>query len=242
MVNVQHDGERVVEEHGEKLCQDVREHSRTSVFFFQAEDGIRDIGVTGVQTCALPISKDVARLRRWLEAHPAELDTLAPPRARRMLGLIHYDHPHYERSSSNIGDYTQTVALLGHVLRRRGLTVHTDDAELESALGTLRGAIAPELQLETAQAEVDLVPLSRDASRWEALPDPTWTIAFGWYMHPIFGVRTDLPFHCAIRPIFISFHVNKPEILTPEAVDYLKRYGPIGCRDWTTVDQIGRAS
>src|SRR6476620_5351504 len=25
------------------------------VFFFRAEDGIRDIGVTGVQTCALPI-------------------------------------------------------------------------------------------------------------------------------------------------------------------------------------------
>src|ERR1035437_3700955 len=28
-------------------------------FFFQAEDGIRDIGVTGVQTCALPIWKAV---------------------------------------------------------------------------------------------------------------------------------------------------------------------------------------
>src|SRR5947209_16380582 len=27
-------------------------------FFFQAEDGIRDIGVTGVQTCALPISPE----------------------------------------------------------------------------------------------------------------------------------------------------------------------------------------
>ena len=26
------------------------------VFFFQAEDGIRDWSVTGVQTCALPIS------------------------------------------------------------------------------------------------------------------------------------------------------------------------------------------
>src|SRR5690606_39770019 len=26
------------------------------VFFFQAEDGIRDFHVTGVQTCALPIS------------------------------------------------------------------------------------------------------------------------------------------------------------------------------------------
>src|SRR2546429_2919211 len=28
---------------------------RGSVFFFQAEDGIRDVAVTGVQTCALPI-------------------------------------------------------------------------------------------------------------------------------------------------------------------------------------------
>src|SRR3712207_8224168 len=28
---------------------------RSCFFFFQAEDGIRDIGVTGVQTCALPI-------------------------------------------------------------------------------------------------------------------------------------------------------------------------------------------
>src|SRR2546422_11360678 len=29
------------------------------LFFFQAEDGIRDVAVTGVQTCALPISHDV---------------------------------------------------------------------------------------------------------------------------------------------------------------------------------------
>src|SRR2546426_4070927 len=28
-----------------------------AIFFFQAEDGIRDYKVTGVQTCALPISK-----------------------------------------------------------------------------------------------------------------------------------------------------------------------------------------
>src|SRR2546429_9156753 len=30
-------------------------------FFFQAEDGIRDVAVTGVQTCALPISDAVRR-------------------------------------------------------------------------------------------------------------------------------------------------------------------------------------
>src|SRR5712672_2745272 len=33
-------------------------------FFFQAEDGIRDKLVTGVQTCALPISLDELMARR----------------------------------------------------------------------------------------------------------------------------------------------------------------------------------
>src|SRR5205085_3638675 len=39
-------------------------------FFFQAEDGIRDLTVTGVQTCALPISLIYApgdRHLRWIE-------------------------------------------------------------------------------------------------------------------------------------------------------------------------------
>src|SRR5688572_33433016 len=39
-----------------------------TVFFFQAEDGIRDLTVTGVQTCALPILKRLtaaAAVRRF---------------------------------------------------------------------------------------------------------------------------------------------------------------------------------
>src|SRR5437773_7291504 len=40
-----------------RLKRDVR-GCRHRGFFFQAEDGIRDRDVTGVQTCALPISKD----------------------------------------------------------------------------------------------------------------------------------------------------------------------------------------
>src|SRR5258706_11933890 len=44
-------------------------------FFFQAEDGIRDWSVTGVQTCALPISRPVgARLRCFFSAdRPVDL-------------------------------------------------------------------------------------------------------------------------------------------------------------------------
>src|SRR2546429_3760162 len=45
-------------------------------FFFQAEDGIRDVAVTGVQTCALPISLSLG-LR---PARPAPRRAPAPPR------------------------------------------------------------------------------------------------------------------------------------------------------------------
>src|SRR6266496_5020932 len=42
---------------------------RFSFFFFQAEDGIRDLYVTGVQTCALPIlipARGVIRTLPWV--------------------------------------------------------------------------------------------------------------------------------------------------------------------------------
>src|SRR6266853_3869695 len=42
------------------------------LFFFQAEDGIRDLTVTGVQTCALPISMVCSRRSRCAaESRPA---------------------------------------------------------------------------------------------------------------------------------------------------------------------------
>src|SRR2546426_3318234 len=62
-------------------------------FFFQAEDGIRDYKVTGVQTCALPISKlrhttDRRRARAGAFRLPArdtrgEADVGEPERAAR---------------------------------------------------------------------------------------------------------------------------------------------------------------
>src|SRR5258707_3748056 len=42
------------------------------IFFIQAEDGIRDIGVTGVQTCALPIS-GVAAAQAPADPGPGEM-------------------------------------------------------------------------------------------------------------------------------------------------------------------------
>src|SRR2546430_10675831 len=48
-----------------------------SFFFFQAEDGIRDLTVTGVQTCALPIyalEEDLAASGAYPEVRPLNLD------------------------------------------------------------------------------------------------------------------------------------------------------------------------
>src|SRR5207249_7375995 len=63
-------------------------------FFFQAEDGIRDRNVTGVQTCALPIL--------WTARHvdepyrragfDAELVGLERGDAGTVAGHLHFDH------------------------------------------------------------------------------------------------------------------------------------------------------
>src|SRR5256885_4013755 len=50
-------------------------------FFFQAEDGIRDYKVTGVQTCALPISAGGAPLRGSAEG-ASGVGHQRPPRSR----------------------------------------------------------------------------------------------------------------------------------------------------------------
>src|SRR3712207_8196311 len=45
-------------------------------FFFQAEDGIRDIGVTGVQTCALPICLCLTFYRQAKQTKSNQCQTL----------------------------------------------------------------------------------------------------------------------------------------------------------------------
>src|SRR5436309_4348733 len=69
-------------------------------FFFQAEDGIRDFHVTGVQTCALPISCAIPGLPCWhqpttcsstsphaLFRHPASLRVSFQPIAQAWRSL-----------------------------------------------------------------------------------------------------------------------------------------------------------
>src|SRR5205807_6045555 len=60
---------------GESAC---REDMHRYFFFFQAEDGIRDYKVTGVQTCALPILVGAASLPLALALPNASGSDAAP--------------------------------------------------------------------------------------------------------------------------------------------------------------------
>ena len=68
--------------------------------------------------------------------------------------------------------------------------------------------------------------MHRDASMYAAIPEDTWVLCFGWFMHALFGMRHGFPLHRNLRPIFVSFHCNKRELLTPEAVEYLQALRP----------------
>src|SRR5256886_11624771 len=66
-------------------CRSLRNIASYFFFFFQAEDGIRDLTVTGVQTCALPIL--IATMRSAahagaLVANYAEVTSLIKPDGR----------------------------------------------------------------------------------------------------------------------------------------------------------------
>src|SRR5207249_7424004 len=50
---------------GAESSPDRRRAGGEDVFFFQAEDGIRDRNVTGVQTCALPICPSYSARAAW---------------------------------------------------------------------------------------------------------------------------------------------------------------------------------
>ncbi len=173
-------------------------------------------------------------LRPWVAADAGSPTAPPPAAGRRTVAIMDYGHPGADRASANIGDHIQSIAALGHLVRHQGVRLH-GAGELVELLELLRGRTRPELRRDDVDAELEVVTVHRDASMYQAIPQDTWVLCFGWYMHAIFELRHGFPLHRNLRPVFVSFHCNKRGLLTPAAIEYLKRYGPVGCRDWTTV-------
>src|SRR3712207_2762663 len=109
-------------------------------FFFQAEDGIRDIGVTGVQTCALPISllaRSPQRVEDALHPEPQLQDQVGgyAVRLRRRPGEHGGEADHRSRGVDGLhaledgatGHQPLQVGLLGLVEAVESATVYYDD-------------------------------------------------------------------------------------------------------------------
>ena len=185
-------------------------------------------------TADSPLRAERDSLRSWVAADPDSPTAPSPPDGRRTLAIMDYGHPGVNRASANIGDHIQTLAALGHLVRHQGVHLHGPD-DLTGLLAQLGERIRPERRLGHVRADVEVMTVHRDASTYQPIPHDTWVLCIGWYMHALFRMRHGFPLHRNLRPIFVSFHCNKRELLTPAAIAYLERYGPVGCRDWTTV-------
>ena len=174
-------------------------------------------------------------LRPWVaaSANSPDAEPLGPGHVS--IGIMAYGHPGRHRASANIGDHVQSLASLGHLVRHQDVSFQGPQ-DLVDLVEQLQGRVRPELKRTGVSTQVDVITVDRDASIYKPIPPNTWTLAFGWFMHAIFEQRYGFPLHHNVLPIFVSFHCNKRDLLTPDALEYLRKYGPIGCRDWTTVD------
>src|SRR5699024_11582893 len=89
-------------------------------FFFQAEDGIRDRNVTGVQTCALPISVETAVANRADDGDPTDGDP---------------DHGRHADGSPITAAEVAAAEARAFAARARSVEAESEDGRSETAEG-----------------------------------------------------------------------------------------------------------
>lgn len=181
--------------------------------------------------------KELKRLETWLPGGTRREAPVTNPGTINF-GVMSYQQP--DSSSRNVGDFIQTIASLGHVVRHTGFTF-TGDPDLVDYVSSLRKTLKPEREVSGTTGSLNLLELHRDGNTLQDLPEPTWALLFGWFMHDTFGLGFNLPLNPHLRPIPISVFIRYPEMLTEEAVEYLRRYAPVGCRDWQSVALLNAA-
>src|SRR2546429_7296381 len=111
-------------------------------FFFQAEDGIRDVAVTGVQTCALPILFSYAEYLDYrdhnevfsglLAYEPFIEATLAGGKLQRLLGTaatcnyfeVLNEHPAQDRKSTRLNSSHGYISYAVFCLKKKNTTTY----------------------------------------------------------------------------------------------------------------------
>jgi lipopolysaccharide biosynthesis glycosyltransferase len=138
---------------------------------------------------------------------------------------------------AGLGDGIEALAALAQLARLEGIEVSGEDG-LGDLVVELRDRVPAADRLAAGAGRLHVVALDRDLPSLRAVPDGTWVIACGMHWRRPFDHRLDAPYPDHVRPIFVSFQLASPDVLTEAAIDQLRRWGPIGCRDWDTVDLL----
>lgn len=121
------------------------------------------------------------------------------------------------QSSGNIGDQVQTVAMMRIV--KKWLNIW-DTVRRRKGLPNTTPNVATCPRDEDAHFHPDVL-----------------LILYGWHMHRAASGSYAFPPHTE-KAIATSFHVSSDNMLTPAAVGYLCRIGPVGCRDLSTLRKL----
>jgi len=204
----------------------------------------RSAAAAALDRCDLALASkarpDVQRRSSWMRSWTSppvpdpDVNDATSGDERLVIGVIDYESPDRSVRSKNIGDYVQTLASVGHLARHRNIRF-AGESPLAGFLRQLQQRVPEHYQVSGPQREVVLTRVFRDASGYQVIPDGTYTLVFGWFMRRLFDKRLDFPLHRGVRPIFMSFHVHEQSMLTSAAIEYLKAWGPVGCRDIATL-------
>ncbi len=188
------------------------------------------------------LERRVTWAERYSEASSKQAGSENSARSVPTIAVLGYDNPNELRASTDLGDYIESVAALALVARQPDLRFD-GEPELVELADELATATRKTSGGTNAPTSVRIVTVNRDAT-WATpqIASPTWVLSTGVHMNRQFGTEYEFPYHDSLEPLFLSFHLKSYDVLTDDAVKYLKAHGPVGCRDlhtWKLLHQFG---
>jgi len=147
-------------------------------------------------------------------------------------GILIYNNSFSKYSSSNIGDYVQSLAAI-NIYRKIVQKINKTNYSIENFLKDI---------IKNQIKGFNFVFIKRDnlheVEQYKNFKNII-TIMNGWWLHP-YNKNNDASFKIPdnITPIFVSFHIANDKLYEDTYIKELQRFEPIGCRDLVTTQKL----
>jgi hypothetical protein len=147
-------------------------------------------------------------------------------------GIFIYKNDFKNKSSSNIGDYIQSLAAINIYKKIVEKTKNTT-YNIRDFLNLI---------FENKIEGFNFIFIKRDnlhnLEQYKSHKNII-TIMNGWWMHS-YNSNNDISFNIPdnITPIFVSFHISNEKLYETKYIEQFKKYEPIGCRDIHTTTTL----